>query len=180
LASDLFSISSRQHTLKSISGETDALLGSTDKVRKPLLDRLRALSQQGTEIAQSADNADTAALDQQKKQLDELTSQFKAISGTVIPLGKQVVLLKVYKSNLAEWNQVLGARYRSELLSLGIRLGVMLIILAAVLGVAELWRKTIFRYVRDGRRRYQLLLLRKIMLWIAIAINWVRWPHSPG
>jgi small-conductance mechanosensitive channel len=53
---------------------------------------------------------------------------------------------------------------------LAIRLGILAIALALVYAFAEIWRRTIFRYVRDPRRRYQFLLLRKIVLWFVIAI----------
>jgi len=36
--------------------------------------------------------------------------------------------------------------------------------------VAELWRRAINRYVHDIRLRYQFLLLRRIVLWVAIAV----------
>jgi len=38
------------------------------------------------------------------------------------------------------------------------------------LGVFELWRRAIYRYIAEPRRRYQFLLLRRIVLWIVIAI----------
>ncbi len=44
------------------------------------------------------------------------------------------------------------------------------LLLAVIIGGAELWRRTIFRYVRDARRRYQYLLLRKIVFWCVIAV----------
>src|SRR5205807_5960407 len=40
----------------------------------------------------------------------------------------------------------------------------------AVAALAELWRKTILRYVHDPRRRYQFLLLRKVVLWFLICL----------
>ena len=46
----------------------------------------------------------------------------------------------------------------------------MRVILAVVLGVSELWRRATFRYITDPRRRYQFLLLRRIVLWIVVAI----------
>ena len=33
---------------------------------------------------------------------------------------------------------------------------------------AELWRRAVFRYVHEPRRRYQLLLVRKIVLWALV------------
>jgi small-conductance mechanosensitive channel len=38
------------------------------------------------------------------------------------------------------------------------------------MALAAVWRKMIFRYVPDVRRRYQFLLLRRVTLWIVIGI----------
>ncbi len=40
--------------------------------------------------------------------------------------------------------------------------------LAIVFGAAELWKRTVFRYVQEPRRRYQFLLVRKIVLWALV------------
>ncbi len=37
-------------------------------------------------------------------------------------------------------------------------------------GISELWRRATFRYITDVRRRYQFLLIRRIVLWFLIAI----------
>jgi small-conductance mechanosensitive channel len=51
-----------------------------------------------------------------------------------------------------------------------IRLLLLAVALGFVLGAAELWSRAIFRYVHDARRRYQFLLIRKIVTWFAIAM----------
>jgi small-conductance mechanosensitive channel len=53
---------------------------------------------------------------------------------------------------------------------LTLRLGVLLFLIAAVFGIGELWRRTTFRYVHDARRRYQFLLLRRVVMWTAIVL----------
>jgi small-conductance mechanosensitive channel len=57
-----------------------------------------------------------------------------------------------------------------RLKSLLLRVFGLLIALGVVLIIGEIWRRTIFRYVHDPRRRYQFLLMRRIVLWIAIAL----------
>ena len=37
--------------------------------------------------------------------------------------------------------------------------------------LAEIWRRATLRYVKDLRRRYQFLLLRRIVMWLAIGIT---------
>src|SRR5262249_29611913 len=92
------------------------------------------------------------------------------VSAALVPVGKQVILLKLYRANLNQWDQSIAVRYRSELVRVAIRVGVVLLIFLLVLVLAELWRRMIFRYVREGRRRYQLLLVRKLLLWFVIAV----------
>ena len=84
--------------------------------------------------------------------------------------GSQGVLLGLYKTSLSNWQSTVHARSRAELRSLLLRLAILLVVLGVVFAFSELWRKTIYRYVHDPRRRYQFLLLRKIVLWFTIVI----------
>jgi small-conductance mechanosensitive channel len=102
--------------------------------------------------------------------LDALAKQFKQTSAAVIPLSKQRVLLDLYERSLTNWGDATKAEYRSALRNLAIRLGFLAIILVIVVGAAELWRRAVYRYVHDARRRYQFLLLRKFVLWALILI----------
>src|SRR5205807_7809300 len=43
--------------------------------------------------------------------------------------------------------------------------------LTVVIVLSEIWRQATLRYVHEARRRYQFLLLRRIVLWIAIGIT---------
>jgi small-conductance mechanosensitive channel len=47
---------------------------------------------------------------------------------------------------------------------------VLLAILAAIFAAASLWQRMTLRYVQDTRRRYQLLLLRRVALWSLVVI----------
>jgi len=46
---------------------------------------------------------------------------------------------------------------------------VLTLVLGAFLALGEVWKRATFRYVHDFRRRYQFLLLRRILLWFVIA-----------
>ncbi|HEY6465330.1 MAG TPA: hypothetical protein VIY69_05020, partial [Candidatus Acidoferrales bacterium] len=41
---------------------------------------------------------------------------------------------------------------------------------AVTFGLSELWRRGVYRYVREARRRYQFLLLRKFAFWFVIGL----------
>lgn len=54
---------------------------------------------------------------------------------------------------------------------LGLRMLLFAGLLAIVFVAAELWRRAVFRYVHEARRRSRFLLLRKIVLWgLVVAI----------
>jgi len=81
------------------------------------------------------------------------------------------VLLTQYRRNLSNWRDIINKQYHDALTTLGVRLAIVLALLAVIFVAAELTRRGITRYVRDTRRRYQLLLLRRIGLWtLVIAI----------
>jgi len=150
---------------------TDQLGDTVKKLRAPLIAGLRDLTKTSDEIANQADTShDPAQFAQQKQQLDALTAQFKQISAVLLPLSKQNILLELYRANLVNWQGTLKDRYRSEVRGLAFRLAILAIVLALVYGFAEVWRRTIFKYVHDPRRRYQFLLLRKIVLWFVVVI----------
>ena len=170
LSADIFSLSSKIHTLEGIIKLTDALAEGSKQLRAPLVNKLTQLSQQGDVLANQADTANPSTLAQEKKDLDALTAQFKQISAAVLPLSKQGILLGLYKTSLTSWQTAIKSRHRTELKSLALRLVFLGVVLAIVIGLAELWRRAIFRYVHEPRRRYQFLLLRKIVFWFVIAI----------
>lgn len=170
LSSDLFALSNKRHILDQNIQDTDRLLNASKQLRAPLISQLKDLSKQGDTLANAADTADPATLVQQKKQLDALTAQFKQTSAAVLPLSKLGILLGIYKNSLGSWESTLKMRYRSELKSLLVRLAILGAILLLVFGIAELWRRTIYRYVHEPRRRYQFLLLRKIVLYFVVAV----------
>ncbi|MFI5176288.1 MAG: mechanosensitive ion channel family protein [Terriglobia bacterium] len=170
LAIDVFSHYRKIHALDQIIRLTDALTQRSKELRAPLITRLKELSQRGDLLANQPESEDRAFLAQQKSDLDALTAQFKQNSALVLPLSKQGILLGLYQRSLTRWQSTIKSRYAVELRSLLIRLALLLVVLAVVIGAAELWRRTIYRFIQDPRRRHQFLLLRRIVLWCLIAI----------
>jgi small-conductance mechanosensitive channel len=135
-----------------------------------LVTSLRDMSKRGDQLAKEADTSTPAQLAQQKQQLDVLTTQFKQISSVVVPLGKQAILFQIYQRSLTNWRAAVRGRFMTELKGLLVRIGFLIVLLAIVLAAAEVWRRAIFRYVHEPRRRYQFLLLRRFVLWFTIAV----------
>ena len=167
---DLFTLSGKMRVIDKAIAETDALEKNSTEIRAPFVTSLRDMSNRGDELAREADTSTSAQLGQQKQQLDALTAQFKQITSVVIPLSKQDILLQLYRRNLSNWRAAVRSQFMAELRGLFVRLGFLALILFVVFGAGEVWRRAIFRYIREPRRRYQFLLLRKFALWFAVAI----------
>jgi small-conductance mechanosensitive channel len=170
LGEDLVSLFGKMHSLDESIKLTEALAQTSKSLSALTGSDLRDLARRGDQLAAQADTSNASQLTQVRKDLDAVTQQFKLSSGIVLPLGKQAILLNLYKSNLENWRAATKVQFNSELRSLIERLVVLAIIIAIVMALAAIWRKMIFRYVPDVRRRYQFLLLRRITLWIVIGI----------
>jgi small-conductance mechanosensitive channel len=149
---------------------TNSLAQDCKQLQAPLVDQLRQMAKQGDAIATQPDADNRVILTQNKGELDHLTSQFKLVSASFVPLSKQAILLDLYSRNLVSWRNAVKNQYVADLKDLLIRLFSLGLVLATVWGVAEVWRRTIYRYVHETRRRHQMLLLRRIALWLAIAL----------
>jgi small-conductance mechanosensitive channel len=170
LATDLFSLRRKLRALEDNLDQTDALSQSSKNLRAPLLANIKNLTQKGDDVAGQPDSQDPKVLAQQRKDLDALTSQFKQVSASLLPLGKQSILLDIYRRTTTNWHSAVDGQYKAELKGLLLRLAVLAIVLGVVLGVSEVWKRATFRYVPDVRRRYQFLLIRRIVLWCLTAI----------
>jgi mechanosensitive ion channel-like protein len=170
LSADLIGLSAKRHSLQDEAYSTGELAKDLKAFRKPILDNLRDLIHQGDQLFNAADTAGLAELGQQRQQIDALTAQFKQTSGLLLPLSKIGVLLDVYERSLNNWSENVRDQWHEEFRQLLLRLGVLCTLIAIVFAVGEIWRRTTFRYVHDSRRRYQFLLLRRVLMWIAIAL----------
>jgi small-conductance mechanosensitive channel len=170
LAANVFALSEKKSTVDAIDARSAALQATISQIRDRLVAQMRTLSTRGDALAAQADTADSAALNAVHDQFDGLATQFKQLSAIYIPVSKESLLLGQYRHNLESWRDAIKNQSRSALKTLGIRLGILLVILVIVFALAELWRRAVLRYVVDSRRRYQLMLLRRIALSALVVI----------
>ena len=170
LIGDILAVHRKLDALEDNLRITDQLSQASKDLRAPLLAKVRDLTQKGNALAAQPDSQDPATLIQQRKDMEGLTQEYKQLAASVVPLGKQNILLDVYKRSTTNWRTAVDSEYRTEVKDLVLRLAVLGIILGVVFGMFELWRRAIYRYIAEPRRRYQFLLLRRIVLWIVIAI----------
>jgi small-conductance mechanosensitive channel len=170
LVSDIIALHRKEHSLEQAMRDTTALDEASKAMRAPLVAEMKELVRQGDELANQPDATDPAVLAQQKQTLDSLTARFRQLSASVLPLGKQSILLNFYQRSLTNWRGAVHDQYSSELKSLLWRMGGLLAILGVIFFFSDLWRRATFRYVQDARRRYQFLLLRRILVWFVVAV----------
>lgn len=168
IAENLIQLGRQSRLLRDEQKSTDDLVRAGTAIRTPLVKVLTSIINEGDKEVEQSDT--TVDYTQQKKQLDNLTKQYKELADAVLPLGEQRILLNGYQANLDRWREVVSGQYDSEMRALALRLAVLAFVLIAVLTVSEVWRKSIVKYVHDFRRRYQLLLIRRFVIWITIAL----------
>lgn len=168
-AMSLFSTWGKLRSIDTAVEQTQELARSAQDVRDPQLAGLRDLTLRGDALAHQADSANTATLRQERQQLDAVTQQFKQLTASAIPLAQAGILLGLYQKNLASWHAGVVSEAWAQSEGFAARLIVLGLIIALVLTASELWRRAIYKYVRDARRRWQLHWVRKFVVWGAIA-----------
>lgn len=170
LISELLDLSRQRRGLDQALALTGSLAQSSLELAVPLRAGLRDAVRRGEQVGDQPQSVDPAELRKQKREIDELSAQFKRFSAASLPLSKQRMLLDIYKSRLERWRLGLEARRVAAWSSLLWRLAALGIILALTLGMSEIWRRATFRYIQEPRRRSQFLLLRRIVVLVVIAL----------
>ncbi len=159
------------------AGNVDHLIDATaavrqlaNQVRAPLLNMLRSVISQGRDLANQPDTSDPAQMERARQSLDSLTARFEKLSQATLPLTQEILLLDQCRANLSEWRNSIGSEDSQILRSLLTRALGVLIGLGIVLAFSELWRRGTARYVREARRRHQLLLVRRFATGFLMAL----------
>lgn len=170
LGARALALSSKAGRVDEFIRQTTALTQAGRGMRDLLFAALRRDSDRSDALTREVSPVDAAQLSQEQTQLQALTDQFRQITAALVPLSKLSVLLAEYGDDLADWRDSVRREYLQTLRALAIRMAVLVFIIAVIVAASELWRRAVHRYVRDTRRRYQLLLLRRFVLWFVIAI----------
>lgn len=169
-ASVLYDYMQAVRQIDTLVKNTDYLRDVVDHVRGPIRDALRATIQQSRQLSSQTPSADAAQLQAQKETFDAMTDRFKDLSGVLMPLSQELIILDDSKSNFNEWRNSIERESRHVLRSVLLRVGTIIIALAIILGLSELWRRVTFRYISDARRRRQFLVLRRVVIGFLIVV----------
>jgi small-conductance mechanosensitive channel len=171
LATTVLRLSAKGATIAQTDQRTAELQQTFNTISKAPLDQLKRLSDRGDALAAQADSTNGTTLRGARDQYDTLAWLFQQTSSIVTPLNKAAVLLDQYRRNLANWREATSKQYREALEALGLRVLLFAGLLAVVFLIAYFWRRAVYRYVHEPRRRSRLLLLQKIVVWsLVVAI----------
>jgi len=169
LAANVLRLSDKLRTIDVVDRRTAALQDTFTQIRTPPQEKIEALSARGDALAEQADSSNGAALKGARDQFDTLAWLFKQTAAILLPLSQEGVLLDQYRHNLGSWRGNAKSQYVDALKALGVRVAILLALLAIVAVAAEASRRGVLRYVQEPRRRHQLLLVRRIVFWALVA-----------
>ena len=158
--------------IKALLDDTDKLNAETTRLADPLRSTIKNLLAKGDALAKAAASGQTdpTQLDAARKQINEFTTQFKLLSGPILPLREQGLALSGTRGGLEQWRSALTEQLNSSLGYLAFRLGTLAAILVGILIASDVLRRATLRYVRDARRRRQFVLMRRILVGTAISL----------
>ncbi len=168
LASNVLRLSDKLRTIDGVESRTGALQKTFQQMRAAPEARIKDLSAQGDALAAQADSSSGADLKGIRDQIDTVAWLFKQTAAIYVPLSQQAVLLDQYQRNLVSWRDNVKGQYVEAWKALGVRLAILAALLAAVFAAAAAWRRAVLRYVQEPRRRYQYLLVRRIVCWALV------------
>ncbi len=119
--------------------------------------------------SRSGGNDATACSGSARSEYDTIAWLFPQTSSILVPLTKAGVLLDQYRNNLDNWRDATRAQYFAALKTLAARAGSCSCCSLPCSAAARLWKRAVFKYVQETRRRHQLLLVRRIVVW-AVAL----------
>jgi small-conductance mechanosensitive channel len=174
LTSTVLRLSAKANTIKTIDQRTAELQDVFAQVRNPPLEQLKRLSARGDALASEAQQSAAGQLRGVRDQYDTLAWLFAQTSSIVTPLSKAGVLLSQYRRNLDNWREITQRQYHEALKALGMRVLLFAGLIALVFVAASLWRRIVFRYIHEARRRVRFMLIQRIVVWslvVAIAAS---------
>ena len=167
-ASVLFARMGDVRSIDGLLSETTRLRNTVSRLQAPLRDSLRGLLHEGRDAVNQPALAGQAGNTRQA--LAAITTQFKQVGAAALPLRQEAILLDQVQANLLEWRKSVEREYGLILRSLLTRVLVILVALALVMLLSEVWRRATYRYVREVRRRRQVLLLRRFVTGFSMVI----------
>jgi small-conductance mechanosensitive channel len=166
----LYTQSLALHDLDTLSDQTTKLEDLVNGMRTPLRNALKETVQQGRALSAAADNPQPGQAPPTKQDFDNLAAKFNQLAAVEIPLSQEASALEESKANLADWRASIASQYGSILRSIFITVAILIAVLGILLLISNLWKRAIFRYITDIRRRRQFLVVRRFVISFLIGL----------
>ncbi len=153
-------------TIDGLLSHTTTLRTVVERLQTPLRNDLRGLLKQGRDVV----NQPQGQTGDARQTVQTIISQFKQVSSAALPLRQEMILLDQVRANLVEWRKSVETEYGAVLRSLLTHVGFIIAALLLVMLFSEVWRRATYRYVREARRRRQVLLLRRFATGFFMAV----------
>ena len=147
--------------------DTSSLESELTSTRSRILVTVRQLVGGGLASITAGSTLQLAA---QQQAIEAATGQLRELSSVILPLGEQALTLSSAQTTLEDWNHALAAQQSAVASYLGLRLGILLGWVVAVLIVSEVWKRAIYRYLPDARRRRPFVVLRRVIIAVALSL----------
>jgi len=174
----LFELLSAREGIDSLLEEANSVHAQALTLRAPLIALLKKTITEGQTLSQSPLPQAAAAPNKSSKAAREaaaptaastqaefhrLTATFKGISAASVPLSQELLTLEQDQAVLQAWRAAVNDEYLSILRSLLVRVALIAIALLVIFALGNAWTRATRRYVKDVRRRRQLLLVRRLV-----------------
>ncbi len=170
LGMEIFTLMRGRVQLDVEARSTSGLLAHVNSLRTPVVQRLRQLVQRSQDISNQPETTDATQLATVRQQMRDLQQEFAQASSLTVPLGKQAFLVEAARGSLVQWSAALQRQYMVALRQLLVRFLKIIIVVALILILSDVWRRVTLRYVRDGRLRRQMLVIRRVVVGFAITL----------
>ena len=171
LTGDLFRLWKETRDLEALSNGAADLLKTNKQFLDVLRAGLRAAIQQGTSLSATSGVAPAAQTPgAPQPTVDSILADFKQLASGVVPVTQTNMWLDASRRTLDEWDKTIRDEVGTIARRLGIRLGVLAVLILIPMGFAEIARRATNRYVRDEKRVKQLRAVRRTLLTITIVI----------
>ena len=161
-AATLFSLMRHLREMDVLAKKSDELKAEANSLADPLVADLRATVVAGNDAGKSAEPmTDPDQINKVRDRIQALTARFNNLSGALVPLRREARALEQTRNNLSEWKRSMDIQAKVIMRVFLARAVALVIALAVLIGVSEVWRRATFRYVHDVRRRRQFLLIRR-------------------
>ena len=175
----LFQLLAARHSVDTWISESDNLHKQTTELRKPLLQLVRDVIADGQALSQETEDQNGTILSGTSKsrssgpagdvravrqRYDVITTTFNALSSALVPLTQEIITIEQSRTNLVAWRAVVDSEYREVLRDLLLKVLTIAIALGILFVLSSLWQRATTRYVRDIRRRRQLMVTRRVVI----------------